>query len=42
MTKDDLMKADLLSEIVVLGSGIAILVAIVMVIALAITRTPAM
>lgn len=33
--KDELLKSDLLSEIVLLGSGVAILVALVMVVAAA-------
>ena len=32
MRRDELMKADVLSEIVLLGSGVAILVAFVMVV----------
>jgi hypothetical protein len=35
MRKDELLKSDLLSEIVLLGSGVAILVALVMVVAAA-------
>jgi hypothetical protein len=37
MKRDDLMKADVLSEIVLLGSGVAILVALVMVLVAALT-----
>ena len=37
MRREELMKADLLSEILVLGSGVAILVALVIVVAAAIT-----
>ncbi len=36
MRKDELMKADLLSEIILLGSGVAILVAFVMVVVAAV------
>ena len=36
MRRDELMKADLLSEIVLLGSGVAILVALVMVVVAAV------
>jgi hypothetical protein len=42
MTKDDLMKPDLLSEIVLIASGVAVLIAFVMVVALALTRAPAL
>jgi hypothetical protein len=35
--RDDLIKADLLSEIVLLGTGVAILVAFVMVLVTALT-----
>jgi len=38
MTRDDLMKPDLLSEIVLLASGVVTLIAFVMVVALALTR----
>lgn len=41
MRQDDLMKADLLSEIVLVGSGIAMFVWILLVVAAAITRTAA-
>ena len=37
MQRDDLIKADLLSEIVLLGTGVAILVAFVMVLVTALT-----
>jgi hypothetical protein len=39
MQKDELLKADLLSEIVLLGTGIAILVAFVMVLVAALAST---
>jgi hypothetical protein len=42
MTKDDLMKPDLLSEIVLIASGVAVLIAFVMVVALALTRAAAL
>jgi hypothetical protein len=41
MRQDDLMKADLLSEIVLVGSGIAMFVWILLVVVAAITRTAA-
>jgi|BogFormECP03_OM3_1039632.scaffolds.fasta_scaffold21222_2 hypothetical protein len=37
ITRDQVMKADLLSEIVLLGGGVAILVALVMVVVAALT-----
>jgi len=37
MRRDDLMKADLFSEILLLGSGVAIAVALVMVVVAALT-----
>ena len=37
MRKDELMRADLLSEIILLGSGVAILIAFVMAVAAALT-----
>jgi hypothetical protein len=37
MRKDDLMKADLFSEILLLGSGVAIAVTLVMVVLAALT-----
>ncbi len=37
MQRDELIKADLLSEIVLLGTGVAILVAFVMVLVTALT-----
>lgn len=40
--KDELMKTDLLSEIVLLGSGVAILVALVIVVAAAVTSAAAL
>jgi hypothetical protein len=42
MSRDDLMKADLLSEIVLLASGAAILMTFVMVVGLALTRAAAL
>ena len=39
MRKDELMKADLLSEIVLVSSGVAILVALVMVVGAALAGT---
>ena len=42
MRKDELMKTDLLSEIVLLGSGVAILVALVIVVAAAVTSAAAL
>jgi len=39
--RDDLLKPDLLSEIVLLGSGIAILVALVVVVVAALTSAAA-
>lgn len=39
MQKDELLKADLLSEIVLLGTGVAILVAFVMVLVAALAST---
>jgi hypothetical protein len=42
MSRDDLMKSDLLSEIVLLSSGVAIVVAFVIVVALAFTRSAAL
>lgn len=41
MHRDELMKADLLSEIVLLGSGLVILIALLMVIVVAMTNTSA-
>ena len=41
MRQDDLMKADLLSEIVLVGSGIAMFVWILLIVVAAITRTAA-
>ena len=37
MNRDDIMKADLLSEIVLLGSGLVILVALLMVLVVALS-----
>jgi hypothetical protein len=42
MSRDDLMKSDLLSEIVLLSSGVAIVIAFVMVVVLAFTGSPAL
>lgn len=42
MRKDELLKSDLLSEIVLLGSGAAILIALVLVVAAAITGAAAL
>jgi hypothetical protein len=42
MRKDDLMKADLFSEILLLGSGVAIAVALVMVVVAALTSAAAL
>jgi hypothetical protein len=39
--RDELMQADLLSEIVLIGSGVAILVALVMVLVAALTSAAA-
>lgn len=39
MQRDELLRADLLSEIVLLGTGVAILVAFVMVLVAALTST---
>lgn len=39
--RDELMRADLLSEIVLIGSGVAILVALVMVLVAALTSAAA-
>ena len=41
MQRDELMKADLLSEILLLGSGIVILMALLMVLVVAIAGGPA-
>ncbi len=40
MRREELMKADLLSEVVLLGSGVVILLTLLMVMALAITQLP--
>ena len=42
MRKDDLMNADLFSEILLLGSGVAIAVALVMVVVAAVTSAAAL
>ncbi len=42
MSRDDLMKSDLLSEIVLLSSGVAVVIAFVMVVVLAFTRSAAL
>jgi hypothetical protein len=42
MRKDELMRADLLSEIILLGSGVAILIAFVMAVAAALTSAAMM
>lgn len=41
MHRDELMKGDLLSEVVLLGSGVLILVALLMVLVVVITGSPA-
>lgn len=41
MQRDELMKADLLSEVVLLGSGVVILMALLMVLVVAIAGVPA-
>jgi len=40
MHRDEIMKADLLSEVVLLGSGIVILISLLLVMALAVTQLP--
>jgi hypothetical protein len=42
MRRDDIMKADLLSEIVLLSSGVVILISILMVFVVALSQAPAM
>jgi len=42
MRRDDLMKADLFSEILLLGSGVAIAVALVMVVVAVLTGAAAL
>jgi hypothetical protein len=42
MRKDDLMKADLFSEILLLGSGVAIAIALLMVVVAALTSAAAL
>jgi len=41
MRREEIMKADLLSEVVLLSSGILILVSLLMVMVLAVTQLPA-
>ncbi len=41
MRRDELMKADLLSEIVLLGSGVAVVVAFLIVVVAALTSSAA-
>lgn len=41
MRRGEIMKADLLSEVVLLGSGVVILMSLLMVIVLAVTQLPA-
>lgn len=41
MHRDDIMKADLLSEIVLLAGGVVILVSLLMVLVFVLTGTPA-
>jgi hypothetical protein len=40
MRRDDLMKPDLLGEIILLGSGIVLFVPVLLVLAMALTRAP--
>ena len=42
MTKDELLKADLLSEIVLVGSGVALLVAFLIAVAAALSSAAGM
>jgi hypothetical protein len=42
MRRDELMKADLLSEIVLLGSGVAVVIALLIVVVAALTSAAAM
>ena len=42
MRRDELMKADLVSEIVLLGSGVAILLALAMAVVAALVSAPAL
>ncbi|MGA9352431.1 MAG: hypothetical protein WBV46_01990 [Terriglobales bacterium] len=41
MRRDEIMKEDLLSEIVLLGSGLVILLSLLMVLVVAVTQVPA-
>ena len=41
MRREEIMKADLLSEVVLLGSGVVILMSLLMVMILAVTQLPA-
>jgi hypothetical protein len=41
MRRDEVMKEDLLSEIVLLGSGLVILLSLLMVLVVAVTQGPA-
>jgi hypothetical protein len=41
MRRDEIMKADLLSEVVLLGTGLVILMSLLMVLAVAATQVPA-
>jgi hypothetical protein len=41
MRREEIMKADLLSEVVLLGSGLVILMSLLMVMILAVTQLPA-
>jgi hypothetical protein len=41
MRRDEIMKEDLLSEIVLLGSGLVILLSLLMVLVIAVTQVPA-
>jgi len=42
MSRDDLMKSDLLSEVLLLGSGVALIMGLMMLLALALTHAPAL
>ncbi|MGA3197420.1 MAG: hypothetical protein ABSD39_20685 [Terriglobales bacterium] len=41
MSRDEIMKADLLSEVVLLSSGVIVLISLLMVLALALTHASA-
>ena len=41
MRREEIMKADLLSEVVLLSTGLVIVVSLLMVLALAVTQIPA-